>query len=148
MSVQQFLGEYDVPIDEKGRIFVPAEIRKKLPPEAGDTFVVVRGFDRCLTAYPQHVWEGKAQEMLGLRQTERKVRIFIRGMLSQAAEVKLDRQGRASMPRKLLERAGINDHMVVIGALDKLEFWNPEDWAQFMEEADPALEEVAENLDL
>jgi MraZ protein len=141
-----FLGEYDVPIDDKGRIFVPADIRKKLPPEAVDTFVVVRGFDRCLTAYPQHIWEEKAREILNLRQTERKVRVFIRGMLSQAAEVKLDRQGRASIPRKLLQRVGIEDHMVVIGALDKLEFWNPEDWAQFMEEADPALEEVAETL--
>ena len=148
LAVQQFLGEYNVPIDDKGRIFVPADIRKKLPTEAEDTFVVVRGFDRCLTAYPQHIWEIKAKEMLSLRQSERKVRIFIRGMLSQAAEVKLDRQGRASVPRKLLERVGIENSMVIIGALDKLEFWNPGDWKQFMLEADPALEEVAETLGL
>ena len=144
----QFLGEYDVPVDEKGRIFVPAEFRKKLPPEANDSFVVVRGFDRCLTAYPQHVWDETAGRLLRLRQTERKVRIFIRGMLSQAAEVKLDRQGRANIPRKLLERVGISSQMVVIGALDKLEFWNPEDWNQFMGEADSTLEEVAESLEL
>ena len=144
----QFLGEYDVPVDIKGRIFVPAEFRKKLPPEAGETFVVVRGFDRCLTAYPQHVWEETATKMLRLPQTERNVRVFIRGMLSQAAEVNLDRQGRASIPRKLLERVGIADRMIVIGALDKLEIWKPEDWDQFMQEADPALEQVAESLDL
>jgi len=29
-----------------------------------------------------------------------------------------------------------------------LEFWNPGDWKQFMLEADPALEEVAETLNL
>ena len=85
--------------------------------------MVVRGFDRCLTAYPQHVWEETAGKILRLPQTERNVRVFIRGMLSQAAEVKLDRQGRASIPRKLLERVGITDSMVIIGALDKLEFW-------------------------
>ena len=144
----QFLGEYDVPVDEKGRVFIPADFRKKLPPEANDTFVVVRGFDYCLTAYPQHVWEETARKMLRLPQTERKVRVFIRGMLSQAAEVKLDRQGRANIPRKLLERVGIADQMVIIGALDKLEMWNPKDWKQFMEEAEPALEEVAETLEL
>lgn len=144
----QFLGEYQVPVDDKGRIFVPAEFRKKLPPEANDTFIVVRGFDRCLNAYPQHVWEETAQKMLRLPQTERKVRVLIRGMLSQAAEVKLDRQGRANVPRKLLERVGIVDQMVVIGALDKLEFWNPEEWRQFMEAADPELEKVAESLSL
>ena len=144
----QFLGEYAVPVDDKGRIFVPAEFRKKLPPEATETFVVVRGFDHCLTAYPQHVWEETARKMLELPQTERRVRVLIRGMLSQAAEVRLDRQGRASIPHKLLERAGIGDQMIVIGALNKLEFWNPDDWAQFMQEADPALEEVAESLNL
>ena len=69
-------------------------------------------------------------------------------MLSQAAEVRLDRQGRASIPRKLLARVGIADSMVIIGALDKLEFWNPDDWKQFMQEADPALEGVAEKFDL
>ena len=57
----QFLGEYDVPVDAKGRVFVPAEFRKKLPPEAAETFVVVRGFDRCLTAYPQNAWEETAR---------------------------------------------------------------------------------------
>jgi MraZ protein len=144
----QFLGEYDVPVDDKGRIFVPAEFRKRLPPEANDTFVVVRGLDRCLTAYPQNAWEETARRLMRLPQTERKNRVFIRAMLSQAAEVKMDRQGRASIPRKLLERAGIDGQMVVIGALDKLEFWNPGDWARFMDEADPAMEQVAEGLDL
>lgn len=144
----QFLGEHDVPVDEKGRIFIPAEFRRKLPPEAEDTLVVVRGLDGCLTAYPQNAWAEIARKMTRLPQTEHKVRVFIRGMLSQAAEVKLDRQGRATLPRKLLERAGIADRMVVIGALDKLEFWNPKAWDQFMQQADSALEEVAESLEL
>ncbi len=144
----QFLGEYDVPVDEKGRIFLPAEFRRKLPPETEDTLVVVKGLDGCLTAYPQHAWGEIANKMMRLPQTDPKVRVFIRGMLSQAAEVKLDRQGRANLPRKLLERVGIADRVVVIGALDKIELWNPEAWGQFMQQADSALEEVAEGLEL
>ncbi|MCC7261220.1 MAG: division/cell wall cluster transcriptional repressor MraZ [Candidatus Latescibacteria bacterium] len=144
----QFLGEYDVPVDEKGRIFLPAEFRRKLPAETEDTLVVVKGLDGCLTAYPQHAWGEIANKMMRLPQTDAKVRVFIRGMLSQAAEVKLDRQGRANLPRKLLDRVGITDRVVVIGALDKIELWNPEAWAQFMQQADSALEEVAETLEL
>ena len=147
-QMTQFLGEHDVPVDDKGRIFVPAEFRKELPTEANDTLVVVRGFDRCLTAYPQQVWAEVADKLLRLPQTELKVRRLIRSMLSQAAKVKLDRQGRASIPRKLLAKANIDDQMVVIGALDKLEFWNPQDWQQFLDESDPAMEEVAESLEL
>ena len=37
---QFFTGRHEVPVDDKGRIFVPAEFRKKLPPEADDTLVV------------------------------------------------------------------------------------------------------------
>jgi MraZ protein len=146
--MEQFLGEFDVPVDEKGRIFVPAELRKKLPPEANETFIVLRGYDRCLTAYPQNIWAETAKKMLRLPQTERKARMIIRGRLSQAAEVKFDRQGRALIPRKLLERVGIKGQMVVIGALDKLEFWNPEDWNVVMKEADEEMENAAEDFDL
>ena len=142
----QFLGEHEVPLDEKGRIFVPAEFRRKIPADSGDTLVIVRGYDRCLSAYPQSTWEATARRMLQLPQTDRRVRLFVRGILSQATEARLDRQGRANIPRKLLERVGINDRMIVIGALDKMEFWNPSEWIRFMEEADPALEEVAEHL--
>ena len=101
-----------------------------------------------MTAYPQHGWGETAKKLMRLPQTERRNRVFIRAMLSQAAEVKMDRQGRAGIPRKLLERAGIGEQMVVIGALDKLEFWNPSDWQAFMEEADEGMEEAAEHLDL
>ena len=144
----QFLGEYEIPVDAKGRIFIPAEFRKKLPEEAEDTFVVVRGLDGCLAAYPQHVWAGIAKQMMRLPPTEKKSRIYVRSMLSQAAEVKLDRQGRVLVPRKLLDRAGIKEAMIVIGALDKLEFWDPGVWGRYMEEAEPVVEEVAESLDL
>ena len=108
--------------------------------------LVVKGLDGCLTAYPQQAWAEIATKMTRLPQTDPKVRVYIRGMLSQAAEVKLDRQGRANLPRKLLERVGISDRMVVIGALDKIEFWNPEAWSHFMQQADSALEEVAASL--
>lgn len=146
--MSQFLGEYEVPVDEKGRIFIPAELRRKLLPEDGDTLVVIRGLDGCLTAHPLQSWSVIAKKIMELPQTDQKVRLFSRGTLSQAAELKLDRQGRVNLPRKLLDRAGIGDRMTVIGALDKLEFWNPEVWRVYMEQAESTLEEVAQSLNL
>ena len=140
----QFLtGRHEVPVDDKGRIFVPAEFRKKLPPEADDTLVVVRGFDRCLWAYPLHTWEETAQELLALPQTNPEARAFIRSMLSRAAEVKMDRQGRISIRRDLLELANISGQMVIIGVLNKLELWNPDDCEEF-----PPMEEVADDFNI
>ena len=145
--MSQFLGEFEVPVDDKGRVFIPAELRRKLLPEDGDTMVVVRGLDGCLTAHPQSAWGEIAGRIMQMPQTEQRVRLYYRGLLSQAAEVKLDRQGRATVGKKLLARAGISDRMIIIGALDKLEFWEPDAWQTYIEQAEQALEEVAETLD-
>ena len=140
----QFLGRYEVPVDDKGRVFVPAEFRKKLPPEADDTFVVVRGSEGCLAAYSRPEWEKKAQELLEkLPRSKPEGRAIIRSMVSHAAEMKLDRQGRAGIPRKLLSLAGITDQMVIIGMLDKLEFWSPANSEEF-----PPLEDLAAQLNV
>ncbi|MFH1568673.1 MAG: division/cell wall cluster transcriptional repressor MraZ [Gemmatimonadota bacterium] len=144
--MSQFLGEYEVPVDDKGRVFIPVELRRKLEPEAGDTFIIVRGLDGCLAAHPQNTWSKIAERMMQLPQTEHKVRLFYRGTLSQASEARLDRQGRVTIPRKLLERAGIQDRMIIIGALDRLELWNPEAWSQYVAQAESTLEEAAESL--
>ncbi|MEE2657385.1 MAG: division/cell wall cluster transcriptional repressor MraZ [Candidatus Latescibacterota bacterium] len=144
----QFLGEYEVTVDEKGRIFLPADLRRNLDSEADDTLVVVRGLDGCLTAHPRNIWATIAGKMLRLPQTDQKVRLYYRTTLSQAAEIKLDRQGRTSIPKKLLDRVGICERMTVIGALDKLEFWDPEKWRQYLQQAESGLEDAAEDLNL
>ncbi len=138
---QYFTGRHEVPVDDKGRIFVPAEFRKKLPLEADDTFVVMRDFDGCLEAYPQHIWEEKAAQLSQLRNNNRKVRDYLRWKLSYSAEIKMDRQGRVGIPRKILAKAGITDQMVIIGSLDKLEFWSPENSEEL-----PSMEDLAETL--
>lgn len=140
---QLFTGRHEVPVDDKGRIFVPAEFRKKLPPEADDMFVIAPSlFDPCLTVYPHHVWKEIAHQLLLLPQTQPKTRETIRFIVSEAFEVKMDRQGRIGIPRRLLNRANINGQMLILGFLNKLEFWNPGD-----REESPPLEEVADVFD-
>ena len=144
----QFLGEYEVPVDDKGRIFLPAELRRNLEPEADDTFVVTIGLDGCLSGHPRNLWDPIRERMLGLPWQDQGVRRYRREKVRLAREVRLDRQGRASIPRKLLDRVGITDRVVVIGALDQLEFWEPEAWQAYLSEPGPTLEEVAATLDL
>ena len=43
-----FMGQYSHSIDEKGRLIVPAKLRDGL----GMHFVVTKGLDHCLYAYP------------------------------------------------------------------------------------------------
>ena len=49
-------GEYECRIDNKGRIIIPAGLKKQIPPEAQEKFVINRGFENCLTMYPMSEW--------------------------------------------------------------------------------------------
>ncbi len=145
---QFFLGEYDVPVDDKSRIFLPAELRRKLLPEDGDTLVVTRGLDGCLNAHPHQAWSEIATKIADLPHTDQNARQYYRVVFSQAAEVRLDRQGRATLPKKLLDRAGISERMVIAGAGRKLEFWEPEAWNSYLAPAQAGLTQSAEGLRL
>ena len=50
---EMFLGQYQHSIDAKGRLIVPAKFRDGL----GERFVVTKGLDNCLFAYPQEEWK-------------------------------------------------------------------------------------------
>ena len=48
-----FMGEYNHTIDAKGRLIIPSRFRDEL----GDTFVMTKGLDGCLSIYPKGEWE-------------------------------------------------------------------------------------------
>ena len=141
-----FYGEHDNAIDPKGRLYVPAAFRKALAEDGNDTFVVTRGLDGCLSVYALDDWNRVKDGLRRLSATKKNDRQFIRLLLSQAAPTKVDRQGRIAIPRKLLDRAGIEDQATAIGALGKFELWNPERYEQYMQDADEHFVETAENI--
>jgi MraZ protein len=54
--MSSFKGSYEYSVDNKGRVNIPARLRKYVSPEANDTFVITRGYDACLFVYPLDVW--------------------------------------------------------------------------------------------
>ncbi|HID09802.1 MAG TPA: division/cell wall cluster transcriptional repressor MraZ [Candidatus Latescibacteria bacterium] len=142
-----FVGYYEITVDDKGRLYVPAAFRKALPPEANDTFVITRWFDGCLAVYGLDYWE-RIKERLRSRLSpmRERDRRFIRLLVSQAVEVKVDRQGRINIPKRLLKLAQITDRVVVAGALDYFELWNPEVYEEHLRGSE--MTEVGEVLEL
>ena len=51
--MSSFKGSYKYSVDGKGRINIPARLRKYVSPEANNTFTITRGFESCLFVYPQ-----------------------------------------------------------------------------------------------
>lgn len=144
-EIPQFIGEYeDVPVDSKGRLIFPAAFRKALPMGVS-TFVIARWFDGCLGAYDPAGWKRVLQKLQGLSGAKRETRQLIRAVAGRATELRVDGQGRVLIPRKHLEMAGITDRATLIGVIDRVEIWSPDQYGQHIGEVD--LEGIAEDLD-
>ena len=59
-----FTGETYNSVDQKNRLSIPAKYRKALSPINNSTFVLTKGFVRCLDLYPLDQWK-KLEFQLG-----------------------------------------------------------------------------------
>ena len=137
-----FLGEFSHNFDEKGRLTIPAKFRDEL---AGG-LVITRGIDRCLFVFPSLVWNGLAERIAKLPITEHNARNFVRLMFSSAADFIPDRQGRVLVPQGLREYAGLDSEAVVIGLYNRLEIWEPTQWATVKAEVEENPDSIAQQL--
>ena len=137
-----FLGEYQHSIDAKGRLILPAKIREGL----GEKFIATRGFDNCLSVYPMDewvIWESKLKQLpIG----NPKARLVVRNILSGAAELEADKQGRVLIPQNLRDHAQLDKDVVVIGVSNRVEIWSKAVWDNYSEQMRPGLEQLSDDL--
>ena len=119
-----FLGEYESTIDAKGRFLLPVAFRKQLPKDDGSEFVINRGFEKCLTLYPQQTWKPIFANISKLNDFDPKVRAFRRNFLNGATPVEIDSAGRVLLPKNLMEHASLEKDIVLVSAVNKIEIWD------------------------
>jgi MraZ protein len=133
-----FLTESEVTLDSKGRFLLPSAIRKKLPEQDGNLFVIARGFEQNLVLYPQAVWQQSVQAKLdSLSDFNPEVRRFKRLFLNGATEVEMDAAGRVLVPKTLMEYAGLLKDATLFAEGGKIEIWDSSKYKQFFESAQP-----------
>ena len=141
------MGTFRYSIDHKGRINIPAKFRSESDLPGGDHYVVVRGFEGCLYVYPHTAWQTVEAKLYDLRTlSSEKARFFVRTLLSNASDARLDKQGRIVIPQNLLDLAGIKKDVVVRGVLDKLELWDPDKLADYESGKSDSYEDIAGEL--
>ncbi|MBC1520447.1 division/cell wall cluster transcriptional repressor MraZ [Listeria aquatica] len=137
-----FMGEYQHNIDIKGRLIVPAKFRELL----GEQFVITRGLDKCLFAYPHSEWSKLEEKLQSLPLTKKDARSFTRFFFSGASECELDKQGRINIPQTLLSYADLEKESVIIGVSNRVEIWSKPEWEAAFEEAEESFADIAENM--
>lgn len=118
-----FYGQFEYQMDEKGRVALPSAYRREAD---GDRFVLLQWEASYLTLYPEGVWGEKQAALLDLRRSGAEASRFVRQLLSMAAEVVPDKQGRILVPSWLQEAGGLDGKVLFIGNIDHVELWNPD----------------------
>lgn len=124
-----FIGEYQHSIDNKNRMKVPAKLKEGL----SNVFIMTKGLDGCLYAYPVDEWKKLEEKLKSLPITNKDARAFVRFIFSGAAEIEIDKQGRALIPQNLIEYASIVKDIVSIGVSTRVEIWSREKWNEYNE---------------
>ena len=119
-------GEFNHSIDAKGRLIVPSKLREQL----GLTFVVTRGQDGCLDAYPNDAWEEFEARIDALPSMNSEARSIQRFFRSGATDVEIDNQGRILLPQTLRDFAKIEKEVVIVGNGNKAEIWSKDKWEE------------------
>jgi MraZ protein len=148
--VTGFYGQYQTTLDEKGRFPLPAKLRNLTgddgKPLLGDTIILNRGLEGCLSIYPESEWTSIQNRLTTFDFTNQDYRYFSRRFYSGVCLVSPDKSGRVLVPSNLIAEADLKKELVILGLHRWIEVWNPDRYAYYLQQYRGTYEEVAGRL--
>ena len=120
-----FIGEYSFSLDNKGRVNIPSKFRQSLSGDNDSTFVLTKGLDPCIYAYPLIQWKKIEMDLRNLSSLSKINRAFIRDTARYATPSTYDKQGRITLSPSLIKYACLIKEVLIIGLVNKIEIWDP-----------------------
>ena len=127
LTKNTFIGEYSYSLDSKGRVNIPSKFRQSLSKDNDSTFVITRGMDTCVYVYPLSQWKKIEDNLREISSLSKIHRTFVRSTARYASPSTYDKQGRITLTPSLIEYAKIEKEVLIIGLINKMEIWNPEE---------------------
>jgi len=129
-----FCGTYHHHIDDKGRVAIPAQLRRFLP----EGSVVAPGPENRLMIWPQEEWAVKRDLFLRTAETPAQERRFMRLLIGNSSLFEVDAQGRLLLSAQQRTFAQIVDQVVFVGLGTGVEIVADELWQSDQAELSPA----------
>ena len=142
----QLLGEFDCKLDAKGRLMVPAALKKQLPNAENEGLIINRGFEKNLVIYPKTVWDAVVADLAKLNIYDQENRAFVRAFTRGATELSLDAAGRVLLPKSLVEYAGIGSDLVLACQLDRIEVWDKKSYEDIFDDVPANFADLAQKV--
>lgn len=122
----RFWGTHEHSLDAKGRVILPARFRDPFRAKAFLTKLV----DGCLALWTPREFERRTADMLEKARRGQSERNLARAWAAGAFDVIPDGQGRIAIPPHLREFARLDGDVVINGAINHVELWNPARWGE------------------
>ncbi len=138
-----FYGKSKHNIDAKGRVILPSKYRENL----GESFFVLRGFEKCLFVYPEEGYRELAAKIKALPMGN-KGGILQRYIFHYTEQVTADKQGRFVIPPGLREFANLQKEIIVAGASSRVEIWDVNEYSKYEKAIEDDPQQISEILSL
>lgn len=129
-----FAGNYELSLDDKGRVVLPLGLRKCIKENREETldkgFLLVPGDgNKYLELYPTDEFEQYVRT-LGARYLpeDEAGQNYLRRFTSSATPIELDRQFRFIVPEKHKTSASLERDVCFVGRTTKIEIWSKARW--------------------
>jgi MraZ protein len=129
---QYFLGRYEYAMDDRGRVPIPPRYRDLFAHGA----MLNQGPDPCLRFFTAESFAQQAQLYTSEPAIERSGRMTRHAFFANSFSVELDKQSRILIPAPLRAYARLEGNVIIAGAGEWLEIWNPEQFEAEMAAAD------------
>ncbi len=145
--MQHLIGTYECKADAKGRIMLPAALKKQLSNHLNKSFVIKRAvFNSCLELYPLDQWEGMMERVNKLNRFNKKNNDFIRRFTAGVKLLEIDATGRLLIPKDLTNHGKISKEVVVSSVVNILEIWDKVLYEKAIDEATTDFAALAEEV--
>ena len=137
-------GQFNITIDEKGRLSLPSKIRGRI---SGDELVMTKGAEKCLWLYLPEEWEKVSAQLIeGASVFSLNTQDVLRRFIAPAEEVTVDKSGRIKLSLSLMKSMGLTRDCYLLGMGGRLEIWDQEVYERFEEERSAEVKQTWEGL--
>ncbi|WP_158729583.1 MULTISPECIES: division/cell wall cluster transcriptional repressor MraZ [unclassified Flavobacterium] len=141
------VGTYECKVDAKGRMLLPAPLKKQLASSLQDGFVLKRSvFQSCLELYPMQEWNVMMAKINKLNRFVKKNNDFIRRFTAGVKVVEIDALGRLLAPKDLAVFASITKDVVFSSSINMVEIWDKDLYEKSISGDDLDFADLAEEV--
>ncbi len=144
----RFSARYNALIDDKGRVVLPAPLKKAMGDLAEEPLVIEKDiYKACLNIFPERYWNQRIESIeRQLNQFNEDDDDLLADIYENYTSLSMAPNGRINIPADFMDHAGISRDVVFIGKGKSIRMWDEKRYQETKENRRPLRETFRERL--